>query len=257
MQSKQIEWVEEWSRFKDDSLFLFEEWILPNRLIDFKGKRVLDAGCGHGRHLRMVAPYAKEVVGVDLNTADIARQEVRDFPHVCVEEHDIAAMDFAEPFDMVYSVGVVHHTNDPTTTFLNLKRLTKKGGRLIVWVYSREGNFLNRTLLEWTKRLFLRCLPSRAKLVLSYALTLALYPVVWTFYLLPLHSVLPYYEYFSNFRRFPFRKNFQNVFDKIIAPQTVFINEATIRGWFNAADFIDIHISWYKGVSWRASGTKR
>src|SRR5579864_848409 len=109
MQNKQRGWVEQWTRFKDDSVFLFTEWIYPNRLEDFRGKRVLDAGCGHGHHMLMVAPYAREVIGVDLNTASIALGETKELAHLRTVESDIATVQFPEPFDVVYCIGVIQH----------------------------------------------------------------------------------------------------------------------------------------------------
>ncbi|HBL16243.1 MAG: hypothetical protein A2X36_17080 [Elusimicrobia bacterium GWA2_69_24] len=256
MQKKQREWLEQWKRFKDSSLFLFQEWIHPNRLEDFQGKRVLDAGCGHGHHALMAARYAEKVVGVDLNAAEVARAETKDLSNIEIVEADLAAMDFREPFDVVYCIGVIHHTDDPDRTFENLKRLTRKGGRLIVWAYSHEGNWLNRVPLETLKRIFLLRLPTGMLVSLSYVLTLLIHPLVWTVYLLPLRF-LPYYEYFENWRILPFGKNVQNVFDKLNAPQTDFIRRERIERWFSPADFREVHISPYKGVSWRGSGTKR
>jgi hypothetical protein len=52
-----------------------------------------------------------------------------------------------------------------------------------------------------------------------------------------------------------FAKNYQNVFDKLNAPQTHFISAETIKKWFSPDEFGDIHISSYLGISWRASGT--
>ncbi len=48
-----------------------------------------------------------------------------------------------------------------------------------------------------------------------------------------------------------------SVFDKLDAPQVDFIDQNRIRKWFGASDFTDIHISWYKGVSCRASAVKK
>lgn len=256
-QKRQDGWVEQWSRFKDDSVFLFQEWIHPNRFEDFRGKLVLDAGAGHGHHIRMVAPFAREIVGVDLNTAAIARQETADLPNVRVIEGDLAQVDFPEPFDAVYCIGVIHHTDDPDKTFANLARLTRPGGRLIVWCYSREGNWLNRVVLEGLKRAILLRLPAGLLLALAHLLTVLLYPIVYTVYLLPGASLLPYFEYFGNWRKLSYRKNLQNVFDKLIAPQTWFIPRSRVERWFDDSRFTDIHISPYKGVSWRCSGTKR
>ncbi|MFA6319117.1 MAG: hypothetical protein WC943_17025, partial [Elusimicrobiota bacterium] len=68
---------------------------------------------------------------------------------------------------------------------------------------------------------------------------------------------LPYYEYFENWRILSYSRNMLNVFDKLNAPQTHFIRKERIERWFSPSEFQDIHISPYKGVSWRGSGTKR
>ena len=256
MQEKQYEWTEQWDRFKDDSQFLFTEWIYPTRLEDFRNKRVLDAGCGHGHHLLMVAPYAREAIGADLNTAGIASQETDRRSNIQVVEGDIARLTFEEPFDIVYCIGVIHHTDNPALTFQNLKHLTRPGGRLIVWAYAHEGNFLNRTVIEGIKRAGLLKAPRWLLLFLSHFLTLLLYPLVYSIYLLPLRPVLPYYDYFGNFRKLNYKKNVQNAYDKLIAPQTFFLKKGDVEAWFKPEEFRDIHISHYKGVSWRCSGTK-
>jgi SAM-dependent methyltransferase len=255
-QAKHAEWAEQWSVFYDDRLDLFLEWIHPFTLRDFDGKSVMDAGCGPGHHIAMVAPHARRMVGVDLNTAAIARRLTQAHANATVLEDDIAAMKLGEQFDIVYSIGVVHHTDDPAATVRNLADHVRPGGHLILWVYSYEGNFLNRTLVEFCKRHALRPLPRPALLVLARVLTAALYPPVHTLYRLPLRR-LPYHAYFESFRRLPFRRNLLNVFDKLNAPQTAFLRRREVEAWFPHDRFADVHISGYRGVSWRASGRKR
>lgn len=255
-QREHPEWTYQWAHFEDDQPFLFREWIAPNRLEDFRGKYVIDAGCGPGHHVRHVAPYAARVTGVDLNTAAIASERTADLPNVRIEEGDIATWSPAEPADVVYCVGVIHHTDDPDATFANLRRMCRDGGRLIVWCYAEEGNALVQRWVEPLRRALLRRWSRRAVQRLSVLLTLALYVPVFTLYLLPLRG-LPYHEYFANFRRLGLRRNVLNVFDKLNAPQTQFISRARVERWFASALFDDVAIAPYKGVSWRASGTVR
>lgn len=253
-QEKQPAWAYQWSTFEDESETLFREWIHPNRLEDFRDKSVLDAGCGGGHHLRLVAPHAREVWGVDLNCADIARAKCAALPNVTVHEADIARMDLGRQFDVVYSIGVLHHTDDARASFRNLVRHVRPGGRIIVWVYSYEGNRAVRWIVEPLKRIYGRW-PRRALSAMAYAITAILYVPVHSVYRLPLPN-LPYYDYFSNFRRLAFGRNALNVFDKLNAPQTVFLRRSEIEDWF-ADGFAEVHISSYVGVSWRASGTRR
>jgi SAM-dependent methyltransferase len=171
-------------------------------------------------------------------------------------EGDIATIKFNQEFDIVYSIGVIHHTDNPELAFNNIKSFVKQGGILIIWVYSWEGNFLNRTVLEYLKkRIFLK-LDKNILMKIAIILTILLYIPIYTIYLLPL-KFLPFYDYFTNFRKLSFRRNLLNIFDKLNAPQTHFIKQETLKRWFSTDDFTDINIRSYKGVSWHASGRKK
>jgi SAM-dependent methyltransferase len=255
-QPKQANWREQWELFHDDSLFLFEEWIKPQTLEIFRGKTVVDCGCGGGQHIEFVAPLAAEVLGIDLNTTDVARTYVRRFPNVSLLEGDLAAVAPPKQYDIAYCIGVIQHTSDPDATFANIKTFVKPGGRLILWCYAKEGNFWNWAVLEPLKRAFLLKLPRKTLLALSWVLTAALSPVIYTVYLLPLRF-LPYYYYFQNWRKLSFHRNQLNVFDKLNAPITNFITREQVEHWFNAAEFSEIHIDHYNAISWRASGVKK
>jgi hypothetical protein len=127
---------------------------------------------------------------------------------------------------------------------------------VIVWCYSHEGNFWNRTLVEGCKRAIIFHLPRSVVMGIAWVLTALCYLPIYTVYLLPLKA-LPFFEYFQNWRKLSFKRNLLNVFDKLNAPQTEFITRERIGNWFSPAVFDNIHISPYKGVSWRGSGTKK
>lgn len=256
MQEKHPQWEWQWHAFYDNNQWLFTEWIQPNMLEDFRGKDVLDCGCGGGQHINFVSPYAAHVTGVDFNALSAAKKSTAHLKNVTLIEADLAEMDLGKKFDIVYCIGVLHHTDDPTRTFKNIAKHCKPGGRVIVWVYSKEGNFLNRTLLEWVKSLILLRLPRSINLLIAHLLTMLVYIPVYTVYLLPLRF-LPFYEYFQNWRSLSYTRNLLNVFDKMNAPQTWFITKEQIESWFPAEEYDSIAISPYKGVSWRGSGTKR
>lgn len=255
MQQKQDAWKWQWEHIQDHEQWLFQDWIAPTTLEDFRGKTVLDCGCGGGQHTSFVAPLASKVVGVDLNAVSAARERTAPFANVQLIDADLATMSLPEQFDIVYCIGVIHHTDSPDKTFANLLKHCKPGGKLIVWCYSYEGNFLNRTLVEGAKSLLVHALPRRAVWWLGQLLTALVYLPVYSVYLLPL-TFLPYYEYFQNWRKMSFERNFLNVFDKLNAPQTEFITKERIQSWFSSTHFTNVHISPYKGVSWRGSGTK-
>ncbi len=254
MQKTQTDWHWQWKHLKDDSKFLFSEWIWPYRIEDFINKVVVDAGCGGGQHTNFVAPVAKKIYAVDLNTTGLAKERNCQFGNIVYIQGDLANTEIPEKADILFCIGVIQHTDNPDATFQNLLKQIKPGGSLLLWCYAKEGNFLNEYLLEPIKKYFLLKMPKNALLGLAYFLTFALYPIVYTIYLLPLHF-LPYFEYFKNWRKLTYKRNMLNVFDKLNAPQTYFLEKSTIEKWFSPEIFSNIHIDHYAGVSWRASGT--
>ena len=258
-QAKHNEWHDQWSRFEDSERFLFDEWILPRTIDDFAGKTVLECGCGGGQHTGFVAGVAAQVTAVDLNTTDVAKARNAGATNIRFLEADIATLDLPERFDVVFCIGVIHHTDDPDRTFASIARHCRPGGLVIVWCYSAEGNALVRFIVEPLRAVVFRFLPRRVLVFISQLMTAALYPFVYSVYLPDATSFLPYHGYFKNFRRLSFARNVLNVFDKLNAPQTHFITREQCERWFNTRDFepSSISIRRYAGVSYSLSGIKR
>lgn len=101
------------------------------------GKLVLDAGCGPGRYLDLVARSGAQVVGVDLSLAiDVARENFQNDPNVHLLQADLLRLPFPpRTFDFVFSIGVLHHTRNTREAFLRLVKVTKPGGEVALWVY--------------------------------------------------------------------------------------------------------------------------
>jgi SAM-dependent methyltransferase len=104
---------------------------------EVKGRLVLDAGVGTGRHAELLASWGARVVGVDLSEAvETARDNLARFPNALVMQADIGALPFRpESFDFIYSIGVLHHTPDTRAYAEKLLRLLKPGGGFCLWVY--------------------------------------------------------------------------------------------------------------------------
>lgn len=253
MQARQRQWLEQWQAYQDDATFLFHEWIRPNTLLDFSGKTVLEAGCGGGQHTALIAPICERVVAVDLNAVDIAVQRNK-HGNVSFLEEDIAEMNLGELYDIVLCIGVIHHTDDPEKTVANLTRHLRPGGRIILWVYSKEGNWMAEQIVERVRLALLSNRKTQTLSKLAQFITALLYAPVYTVYMLPIPR-LPYFEYFQNFRRLTYSRNTLNVFDKLNSPQVQFISMKRAQSWLNPERFSDIHISSYVGVSWRISAT--
>jgi len=104
---------------------------------DLKGKLVLDVGCGMGRFADVATRWGARVVGVDLSAAaEVAAKNLADRDFVAFQA-DVFALPFApESFDVIYSIGVLHHTPDCEAAVKALDKYLKPGGLLVVWLYS-------------------------------------------------------------------------------------------------------------------------
>ena len=114
--------------------FLIKTALRPG---DLKGKLVLDVGCGMGRFAEVATRWGASVVGIDLSAAaEVAAKNLAARNFVAFQA-DVFALPFApESFDIIYSIGVLHHTPDCEAAVKALDKYLKPGGILAVWLYS-------------------------------------------------------------------------------------------------------------------------
>lgn len=107
----------------------------------WKGKTVLDAGCGTGELAYLIAKKgAKRVIGVDYSQEAILvakkTYQLANLEFVC---SDIAYI--KGTFDVITTLGTIEHTDDPLGVLKQLKKMLKPGGSLIVtcpnWINPR------------------------------------------------------------------------------------------------------------------------
>lgn len=105
----------------------------------FKNKRVLDAGCGSGRFSWSMASLGANVVAVDQSISGVTHTKAAcaEFgDRVQVYQHDLKEpLTISDPFDLVWSFGVLHHTGDTFTAFKNIARHVRPGGHIFLMLY--------------------------------------------------------------------------------------------------------------------------
>jgi SAM-dependent methyltransferase len=143
-----------------------------------KGKLVLDAGCGMGRFAEIVHQYGANYIGLDYSYAvDAAYANAGHLNGVHFVQADLFHPPFAnDAFDLVMSLGVLHHTPDPRRAFASLSRVVKPGGQLSVTVYD-AGNKVYVANSRFWRRITTR-LPQRVLHLISYAAAPLYY--LWT-----------------------------------------------------------------------------
>lgn len=154
-------------------------------LEDLNGKLVLDAGCGMGRFMEVALKYGATVVGIDLSLAvEAAHENLAHHPEAHFVQADLFRLPFRpETFDLIYSLGVLHHTPDPSGALQGLVRLLKPGGRISITLYSGYNRVYIRSTTWW--RRWSTRLPPR----LLYALCHAAVPLYYL-YRLPLVGLI-------------------------------------------------------------------
>jgi SAM-dependent methyltransferase len=114
----------------------FERW---------RGKRVLEIGCGLGTDAVNFARAGADYTGVDLSAAslELARKrfDVFGLPGTfhCLNAEGLAATLMGDSFDLVYSFGVIHHTPEPRSVIESARRLVRADGELRIMLYARNS----------------------------------------------------------------------------------------------------------------------
>lgn len=104
---------------------------------DLRRKLVLDVGCGMGRFAEVATRWGARVVGIDLSAAaEVAAHNLSQRDFVALQS-DVFHLPFSvESFDLIYSIGVLHHTPDCEQAVKVLPQYLKPGGSMAVWLYS-------------------------------------------------------------------------------------------------------------------------
>ena len=94
--------------------------------------RILDAGCGSGRNMVLLARYG-EVTGVELATASVAVARRRGVGEVIAGS--VEAMPLPDDrFDFAVILDVLEHLEDDGAALAEMRRVVAPGGRLLVTV---------------------------------------------------------------------------------------------------------------------------
>jgi len=167
----QLFWPNEWEPGKEDVTerirMFYEDTPFPNydefdsaatlldkararvfaKLLDDQipfGTHVIECGCGTGQLTNFLAIANRYVVGADLclNSLKLAQsfKERNQLDRAFFVQMNLFRPCFrAGSFDLVISIGVLHHTSDPFLAFRSISTLVRPGGYILVGLYHRYG----------------------------------------------------------------------------------------------------------------------
>lgn len=120
----------------------FPNWTAPDCL-DGRPLRVLVAGCGTGQHVLQIAMQYQgaQILAIDLSRRSLAYAQ-RQAQKMQVSNIEFMQADILQlqqlnrQFDLIESVGVLHHMQDPLKGWHQLRLLLAEGGLMRIGLYS-------------------------------------------------------------------------------------------------------------------------
>jgi SAM-dependent methyltransferase len=252
---------EQWSRYTENSgyygsLELFADIVTPLMAPgDVSGRVVADIGSGTGRIVRMLAAAgashiialepSEAMIALKRNTADIAGRV--EYVHARGD-----ALPGGGTLDLVVSFGVLHHVPNPQPIVRRAFEALRPGGKMLVWLYGREGNGLYLAL-ALPLRAVTRRLPHRVLAALCRVLDVPLTAYVW----LCGRMRLPMHQYMKNhlanlspqIRRL-------TIYDQLNPAWAKYYTRAEAVELLTAAGFTDVRAHHRHGYSWSVIGTR-
>lgn len=133
-----------WFRDNVDKILSEQEILLRPEW--FRGKKVLDAGCGNGRWAYGFSKLGADLTCVDANEIALTetRRALEAFPDtkpVFVRStlEDLHNHVTPASFDLVFCWGVLHHCPSFTRSLHNLANAVRDGGYIYLYLYGRES----------------------------------------------------------------------------------------------------------------------
>lgn len=118
---------------------------------DLFNKRILDIGCGTGeKSIYFAKNGAKEVVSVDFSLGQLNELEKKikkeKLINIIIKEKDIIKdnLEDLKKFDLIFCLGVLHHTEDPYLGFKKICSLLKNDGIIVIGVYHKYSRIRYR-----------------------------------------------------------------------------------------------------------------
>lgn len=229
----------------------FRRWIAPLREEDFAGKRFLDGGCGMGRNsFWALSAGAAGALAIDYDERTIAsaRKNLAGFPQCEVRFQSIYELDEPGRFDIVFSIGVVHHLAEPRKAVERLVDAVAPGGKLCLWLYAHEGNELYLSIIDPLRKHVTSRLSPRLTHALSTLMTVAL----------KAYLALPHKrDYELLLRGHSFRQLELIVLDQLVPSIAFYWTRAQVLDLIAGLPLEDVQLVHTNGMSWTLVATKR
>lgn len=252
---------DQWTRFTENDGYYGSTELLQDifgpllDVSDLENKDVAEIGSGTGRIVNMlVAGGVKSVLAIEPSAAfDVLEVNTRQHGGKVKRLRARGEAIPAEPgFDLIFSIGVLHHIPDPTPVVSAARRALRPGGRMLIWLYGREGNESYLSLVQPLRRLTTR-LPHGLLLALSWILNL----LIWPYVKLCKWFSLPLAGYFSRvFGEFDLAARALVIYDQLNPECAKYYCRQEAIDLLEKAGFVNIDAHHRHGYSWTVIGSR-
>lgn len=252
---------EQWTHYEDNEGFYASPELLRDvfgpllELGALEGWRVADVGSGTGRFARLLLEAgAAHVLALEPSRAvEVLRRNLADLgDRVTVIQGRGDELPAGLDLDLVFCFGVLQFIPDPVPVVAAARAALRPGGRLVFWVYGREGIGPYTALASALRTLTVR-LPHPLLSGLCSLLNLLLTPYIWACRVLP----LPLRDYAVNtLGRLSWRSRKLVIYDQLNPSYVHFYNRAEVEALLRAGGFEKIELYHRRGYSWTAMGTR-
>jgi SAM-dependent methyltransferase len=109
----------------------FRRWTALIPEAQWKGISFLDVGCGMGRNSYWPLRYGASggvSIDVDGRSLSAARSNLSEFSNVDVQNISAYDIPYRDAFDIVFSIGVIHHLEHPELALQKMVQAARPGG---------------------------------------------------------------------------------------------------------------------------------
>lgn len=251
---------DQWTRFDNTSGYLGSQENLADQLRPFltpanlTGLAIADVGAGLGRvTLQLLRAGARRVVAIEPSDAfpglvrNVSGHEDR---VICMraEAHELPR----ESFDLLVCLGVLHHIPDAGRALRAFLESVRPGGRILLWVYGREGNGVYLALAGT-----LRVVTSRLPASALTGLTWLIYPSLRLYMALASVLPVPLHRYCRNVlsRLSPAHRRL-TIYDQLNPAWARYYRREEIVRLVQDCGFEDVQAAAKHGYSWLVSARR-
>ena len=244
-----------WDRFHELTKNQENQFRLWTSLIDpetgWKDRTILDVGCGAGRNSYWAMTYGASgglAIDLDERSLERARHNLESFPGMEVRKASIYDLESSEEVDIAFSIGVIHHLEEPDKALSRMVRATKPGGTVLIWVYGYENMVLYANVMKPIRTFVFSKLPMKTVWWMAYMPA----ALLWMLLRLGFGRI----SYFRLLRGFRFKHLHHIVVDQMLPQIANHWRRDEVEALMKRAGLQDIELEWVNEMSWAAIGTR-